>query len=1269
MDSSVASSFRRLLPHPSRIAVAIAIGLTGLVAWSGATASGTAAAPDRTEIPRALVPAFGAFHAVDVDAKLPADMAPAADQPDGPEDPSAWITDEFQADWGLEVINAHHAYARGLSGAGVRLGLLDSGAGFEHPEFAGKDHRSLVMADLLADGTRCSDSTVLAGPGACFYSEGDRVALNGEYWDPILQNYFPHPDNDYLWDNTFFSYNNHGTHVAGTIAANRDGSGMHGVAFGADLSSARLFNDSLILIDDWCFFLDVCDRFGTDAGSTAFVHMYEQAAEHGVQAMNHSWGYTYSPYTPDEVELYHDLLMDVPDIAATSEAMADASRRTGMIQVFAAGNSAPSTSPEDSPHPTLPATLPMIFPDIEQYWVSVVNLTPDLELGSQSMKCGVTADWCIAAPGSDVTSTVLTGDEDITGDWLVDSDGNVRYEYGEFDASFGYADYSGTSMAAPHVTGALGLLFERFPYLTGVQVRDVMLTTATDIGEEGVDDVYGWGLLNLAKAIEGPALLRADTEVVMDQRAGGTQVWEGDAWDDWTNDIGGPGHLTKAGAGWLRLSGDNTFAGATVDQGVLEFSGANTLAGDLGAAGGGRLLVSGTGSLAAGTLDVAAAGIQVDGTVLLAGDALLDDGALGVGQTGSLAAARIWLAGGTADIRGDLEAARFDAAGTSLQVGGNVSIAGETAIEGGGLTVGGGGLFQSGETTIAATNVLVGSGSSFDVAGLSFSGGEAIIAGEASLLDALFRDSTLGVLAGGTLEVTGLHLVGTDALINGTLSGGHTLVDADSSLRGAGTLGDTTVEGLVSPGNSIGTLHIEGDYVQAAGSTFEAELLPPDNADLLSVSGTATIEGGTLRAIAHPGQYLLGQTYTIIAAAGGLGGEFDVFETEALSPFLQMELVYQANGMLIGVLPGNPLASAAGSYNQFSAATALDALPIDQGLLVPLTQLSPEQAMEVVDQLSGEAHAGVQAAMIDSSRLVRNAALARAMNGQDGFSSQRDAQANTGAWVEVHRQGGRINADGNAAQLRHSSSATLVGIDHQFDGGWRVGALGGIGRTDFDIRQRRARGEVDSRHLGAYGARSWGGFGLRAGYTYAWHEVDTERRIRFPGFSDDVSARYDATGWQAVVEGGYRFGNDAWEVEPYLQYAHVSVDADGFVEDGGPAALRGSGADARVDLSTVGVRFGVKLGGSFQQQTWLSLRGNVGYRHAGGDQVRNALLGWDGSEWFNVRSPAVTDEGMLLELGVAARTSANTLFEVGYSGVLSDDARDHGASARFSWQF
>ncbi|MCD9026935.1 S8 family serine peptidase [Luteimonas sp. BDR2-5] len=1037
---------------------------------------------------------------------------PNADTPGDPTDPDAWINEEFQADWGLEVINAHHAYARGLSGTGVRLGLLDSGAGFDHPEFAGKDHRSITMAELLADGSRCSDATVLAGPDACFYSEGDQVAVDGEYWDPELAPLFPHPDNDHLWGNTFYSFNSHGTHVAGTIAANRDGSGMHGVAFGADLSSARLFNDSLTVVDIPCIFLGQCTTLGTGADSTAFAQMYEQAIDHGVQAMNHSWGYTYTAYTPEEVALYHDALMSVPDIAATFGHMAEASRQSGMIQVVAAGNSGVNPSPEASPHASAPASLPMIFPDIEQYWVSVVNLDQDLALSERSMKCGVTAEWCIAAPGTGITSTVYDGDDAIAGDWFIDEAGNLRYGFDSREGLPGFADYSGTSMAAPHVTGALGLLFERFPYLTGAQVRDVMLTTATDLGEEGVDEIYGWGLLNLEKAIEGPGLLRVDTEVVMDTAAGGLKVWEGDAWDDWTNDIGGPGHLTKAGAGWLRLSGDNSFGGATVTGGLLEFDGANTLAGD----------------------------VHVDGGTLL---------------------------------------------------------------------------------------------------------------------------------VGGSLDGSDLTVSDGLAIVNGTVGGGTTHIGVDGALGGSGTLGDTRVAGTIAPGNSIGTLTVDGDYTQTADATFIAELLPPDQADLLYVTGTANLLGGTLLASSLPGTYLLGQQYRILSADGGVDGEFDTLDASGVSPFLSLSLLYGADAIDIGVTRGAALASAAQSFNQLSTAAALDALPDDQGLLVPLTQLTEAQARGAFDQLSGEIHASAQQVLLDSGRLVRDAALARASSGHDGFRGQRDADANTGAWVEVQRQGGRITGDGNAARTQYSGTAALVGIDHQLDGGWRFGAFGGVGSTDFDVRQRGSKGDADTRHIGVYGSQAWGGLGVRAGYTYAWHELDIERDIAFAGYSEGVHSRYDAKAWQAFAEVGYRFGNDVWELEPYLQYAHVELDHDAFVEDGDAAALQGRSGDTRVDLGTAGLRFNVNLRGSAQEQSWLSLRGNVGYRYAGGDQVRAAALSFDGSNWYSARSPAITDEATLVELGIAARTSANSLLELGYSGVLSDEARDHGANARFSVQF
>ncbi len=147
-----------------------------------------------------------------------------------------------------------------------------------------------------------------------------------------------------------------------------------------------------------------------------------------------------------------------------------------------------------------------------------------------------------SAPGTAILSTIVSGDIqgrlEKTADYvrlLIDSQ-NPTYDYGP---------KTGTSMAAPHITGALGLLMERFPYLDNAQVRDVLLTTARDLGAAGVDPIYGWGMVDLRRAIEGYGSLRVDTSVVMNQRAGGLKVWEGDAWDDWTNDIGGPGTLTN----------------------------------------------------------------------------------------------------------------------------------------------------------------------------------------------------------------------------------------------------------------------------------------------------------------------------------------------------------------------------------------------------------------------------------------------------------------------------------------------------------------------------------------------------------------------------------------------------------------------------------------------------------------------------------------------------------------------------------------------------
>jgi len=1023
-------------------------------------------------------------------------------------DAASWRTQEFGADWGLAAIRAEYAYARGLSGRGVRTGIFDSGTGLDHPEFAGKDHRSLQIGDTLADGTRCTNTTFLSGPGACFSSRGDEVAVDYVRFDDSVPERIREIIRNGNYVQPGFTYNSHGTHVGGTIVANRDGQGTHGVAFAADLTTARLFfNTARQWQRNPGGGYSVVGLAGVGPDTSAFVDIYQQMNAQGVRVINHSWGFAFEP---DTVELLDAYLSD-PDMASYWQAIADGTRARGLIQVWAAGNTDAATeSPEASPFAGAHATLPRAFSDIEPYWLSVVNVDRDLVLSNRSNKCGLSMNWCLAAPGSDIRSTVYGGDERTQGEVTTHPDGSISLEVRSRVPAYEYTEYSGTSMAAPHITGALALLIERFPYLDNAQVRDVLLTTTTDLGAPGIDEIYGWGLANLEKAIDGPGQIRVDTNVVMNQRAGGIKVWEGKAWDDWRNDIGGSGRLSKSGVGWLRLSGNNTFGGLDVRQGVLELDADNRL--------------------------------------------------------------------GKVDVNGGL-------------------------------------LVLNGK--LASTDLLVNSGV---------------------------------------------------ASIQGQVSGGVTRVAAGGSLHGNGTLGDTVVEGTIAPGNSIGTLRVEGTYTQAPGSVYEAEIAAPSASDRIDVQGAAILLGGTLRVFNAPGRYLLGQRFNFLTATDGISGQFARIDASAISPFLKFDFNYGANQVDVDVARGLTLAAAARTHNQRSVATAADVLPFDARLAQTLTQLFPQQALDALDSLSGELYPGVHSVLVEGSRHVRDAALVRARAGAGGFAPA-NGDAPSAAWIQVLGSGGTLHADGNAGEIDYNGSTTLLGYDFRFDNGFRVGVLGGLGRDDVTLPSRSSRGDINTRHVGFYAGQSWGGFGLRAGYGHATHDVDVERTIAFPGVQDRTRADYDADTRQAYIEGGYRWSAGAWEWEPYGQFAQVRTSSDGIAENGGVAALAGQVADSRVNLSTLGLRFNFNLKAAGQKESWLSLRGGIGRRHASGDLSSTASLAWQGGGTFDVFGAPLAENADLAEVGLGARVSRNGLVELNYSGQFADESRDHGINARYTLSF
>ena len=121
----------------------------------------------------------------------------------------SWRDDpEFLNNWGLGAIRAEDAYAKGLTGKGLKVGVFDTGAYGKHPEFTGK------LTGLHTEG-------IYAYTYKKYYKKGDHLlSFDGD--DP-------------LHGIGLAKTHNHGTHVAGIIAAKRDGKTMHGVAFDAPL--------------------------------------------------------------------------------------------------------------------------------------------------------------------------------------------------------------------------------------------------------------------------------------------------------------------------------------------------------------------------------------------------------------------------------------------------------------------------------------------------------------------------------------------------------------------------------------------------------------------------------------------------------------------------------------------------------------------------------------------------------------------------------------------------------------------------------------------------------------------------------------------------------------------------------------------------------------------------------------------------------------------------------------------------------------------------
>ncbi len=317
----------------------------------------------------------------------------------------------------------------------------------------------------------------------------------------------------------------HGTVVAQIAAGRGIGNWGGGVAPDARIVSSRIINDTRPDDDGSGEGNEI--RAGQGYGDF-FRSINSELAGAGARIINNSWGGLYwndPALTAELASAYRDFVVG----------------RGGLI-VFANGNAGgiPGLRANPSDNAALPS-LSAAAADLERGWLTVAALDPDnpLQLTSYSQACGIAMNYCLAAPGNVV---------------FIDPAARVG------DAGYDLYRGGGTSYAAPQVSGAAAVVWSAFPYFTNDLVRQTLLGTARDLGAPGVDPEFGWGLLDVSRAANGPGNFAwGDVSVSFS----GHSVWR--------NEIVGAGGLIKSGSGVLTLLNYQSYTGDTrVQQGGLD---------------------------------------------------------------------------------------------------------------------------------------------------------------------------------------------------------------------------------------------------------------------------------------------------------------------------------------------------------------------------------------------------------------------------------------------------------------------------------------------------------------------------------------------------------------------------------------------------------------------------------------------------------------------------------------------------------------------------
>jgi uncharacterized protein with beta-barrel porin domain len=472
---------------------------------------------------------------------------------------------------------------------------------------------------------------------------------------------------------------------------------------------------------------------------------------------------------------------------------------------------------------------------------------------------------------------------------------------------------------------------------------------------------------------------------------------------------------------------------------------------------------------------------------------------------------------------------------------------------------------------------------------------------------------------------------------NGALNGGATV--SGGTFTGTGTVTNLTVSGgTFAPGNATpGTsMAVTGNLAFQSGAVYLVQL-NPTTSTFANVTGIASLNGSAGAAFLT-GSYVAKQ-YTILTAAGGVGGTFSSFDTLGMPSGFTSTLSYGANNVILdlhlGFSPPTQL-----NANQQNVANALVNFFNNTG---GIPAVFANLTAAGLTQVAGETATGSQQTTFNAMGMfmgmltdpfiagrgdlvsagagvtpfaAEDEALAYASNGKARSKSERDAYAAiyrkapvmadpfTQRWsVWAAGYGGSQTTDGNAVQgtnnTRSSIGGVAVGADYRFSPHTIAGfALAG-GATNFSVNGLGS-GRSDLFQAGAFVRHNVGAAYLTGALAYGWQDITTDRTVTVAG-TDMLRAQFNANAFSGRAEGGYRFATP-WVggvgITPYAAGQFVTFDLPAYAEQAIAGVNTFALSYAGKSVTDTRSELGLRTDKSFAMQSGIfTLRGRAAWAH------------------------------------------------------------------------